>query len=76
MKWVKFEYFFLSHWGSIHILPELCLGVNFNIPTIRLVWWVFRFDITIYKRLPDWFMRYVWNTLMLDFKHYKEKDEE
>lgn len=74
---IKFEFINTSHWGDIHILPEIIINVTYSMPTIILQWWVFRLDIIIYKHFPNWFMKYIWNTLNFDFSYLKkDKDTE
>ena len=65
-----------SHWGEIHILPALKLCVNYSMPSIIFNWWILRVDIIIYKRFPDWFMKYIWNTLNFDFGWLKKQKDE
>lgn len=72
---VKFKYINMGHWGNIHLLPCIDVVVQYNIPTIEFKWWIWRVDMEIYKRLPDWFMKYVWNSLNFDFSWMKKKDE-
>ena len=73
---VEVKFTNMSHWGDIHILPNLQLCVNYSMPTIIFNWWIFRIDIVIYKHFPDWFMKYVWNTLNLDFSWLKKQKDE
>lgn len=75
-KLKKLTFINMSHWGELYILPSLEIGVVYSQPTITFKWWIFRVDYRIYKHFPDWFMKYVWNTLNLDFSWLKkEKDE-
>ena len=73
---VEFEFLFMNHWGSIYLLPNIEVSVNYSMPTFILQWWVFRLDIHIYKYLPDWFMKHVWSALNLDFIKKKENEIE
>jgi hypothetical protein len=67
----------MRHWGFIYILPVLEISVQYSLPTITLSWWIFRLDIELYYHLSDWFMKYVWGFLHLDFiDWFKKKDDE
>lgn len=66
-KRIKFKFILMRHWGLIYILPLLEVNIVYSIPTITISWWVFRLDIIIHYRLPDWFMDYVWGFFQLDF---------
>lgn len=72
---IEFKFLFMNHWGDLYILPSLQLSITYSMPTFIFNWWVFRMDIIIWKHLPDWFMKYVWSFLNLDFIKKKEKDE-
>lgn len=73
---VDIQFIFMNHWGSIYILPSIELSINYSMPTIILQWWVFRVDVVIYKRFPNWFMEYVWSILNFDFIKKKENEIE
>lgn len=73
---VEFRFINMSHWGHIYIIPNLSLVVTYSQPTVTFEWWVFRVDVIIYRRFPDWFMKYVWSTLNLDFGWMKRKGDE
>jgi len=73
---IKFRFINMSHWGDLHILPSLYVSVTYSQPTITFIWWIFRFDLIIYGRFPDWFMKYVWNTINLDFSWAKKENIE
>ena len=74
---IKFNSILMRHWGFIYILPVLEISVQYSLPTITLSWWIFRLDIELYYHLPDWFMKYVWGFLHLDFiDWFKKKDDE
>lgn len=73
---IKFEFLFMNHWGSIYLLPNIEVSITYSIPTIILQWWVFRLDIHIYRRLPDWFMEHVWSVINLDFLKKNENEFE
>lgn len=73
---IGFKYINMSHWGHLSLLPCIDLIVNYAMPTLQLKWWIFRLDIEFYFYLPDWFMKYVWNTLNLDFSWMKKQKEE
>lgn len=74
---VKFKSILMRHWGFIEILPVLEISIQYSLPTITLSWWIFRLDIEIYYYLPNWFMKYVWGFLHLDFiDWFKKKDDE
>ena len=75
-KRLEVRYINMSHWGDIYILPSLHIDVVYSQPTITFIWWIFRFDFIIYRRFPDWFMKYVWNTLNLDFSWMKKDEDE
>lgn len=76
-KHLDIQYINMSHWGDLYLLPSIKLDVNYSQPTFIFEWWIFRFDFIIYRYFPDWFMKYVWNTINLDFSWLKkEKDEE
>lgn len=75
-KLKRFNFINMSHWGDLYILPSLEIGVVYSQPTITFKWWIFRIDYRIYKRFPDWFMKYVWSTLNLDFNWLKKEKEE
>lgn len=80
-KRIKFKFILMRHWGLIYILPLLEVNIVYSIPTITISWWVFRLDIIIHYRLPDWFMDYVWGFFQLDFidwfnnKIYENKEK-
>lgn len=75
-KLKRFNFINMSHWGDLYILPSLEVNVVYSEPTITFKWWIFRIDYHIYKRFPDWFMKYVWDTLNLDFNWLKKEKEE
>lgn len=80
-KRIKFKFILMRHWGLIYILPLLEVNIVYSIPTITISWWVFRLDIIIHYRLPDWFMEYIWGFFQLDFidwinnKIYENKEK-
>lgn len=71
-----FKFHIMNHWGSIYILPSLEIDVVYSQPTIIFKWWIFRIDWVIWKRFPDWFMKYIWSTLNFDFEWLKKDKEE
>lgn len=71
-----FRFINMSHWGDLYLLPSLYISVVYNTPTITFIWWIFRIDIMVYARFSDWFMKYVWSTLNLDFDYLKKKKED
>jgi len=73
---IEIKFLTMKHWGYLYLLPSLTLDVCYSMPTLIFMWWIFRIDIIIYKRFPDWFMKYVWNTLNLDFDYLKKKKED
>lgn len=73
---IEIKFLTMKHWGYLYLLPSLNLDVCYSMPTLIFMWWIFRIDIIIYKRFPDWFMKYVWNTLNLDFDYLKKKKED
>ena len=73
---IEFKFLFMNHWGHIHLLPCLDVCVTYSMPTIMLMWLVFRLDIEIYKHLPDWFMSTIWSWLNFDFIKRKEDEVE
>ena len=73
---VRFAAYRMSHWGELYILPELVLSIVYSMSTVSFKWWVFRVDLIVRRRLPDWFMKYVWGPLNLDFLDKKEEDDE
>lgn len=73
-KRIKFKFTLMRHWGSIYILPNIEISVTYNIPTIIICWWIFRLDIIIYYRLPNWFMKYIWGFFQLDFIDWFKKN--
>ena len=64
-----------NHWGDFHFLPDIELSITYQVPTFIFQWMIFRMDILIHKRLPDWFMDYVWSVMNFDFL-FKEEDDE
>jgi hypothetical protein len=70
------QYINMSHWGDLYLLPSLKLVVNYSQPTFVFTWWIFRFDFIIYRYFPNWFMKYVWNTINLDFSWLKKRKNE
>lgn len=73
---IEITFLTMKRWGNLYLLPSLILDVCYSMPTLIFMWWIFRVDIIIYKRFPDWFMKYVWNTLNLDFDYLKKKKED
>ena len=74
---IKFNPILMRHWGFIYILPVMEISVQYSLPTITVSWWIFRLDIEFYYRLPNWFMKYVWGFLHLDFiDWFKKKNGE
>lgn len=71
-----FKFYSMNHWGDIYILPSIHISVTYSMPTIIFQWWIFRIDWIIWKRLPNWFMKYVWSTLNFDFEWLKKDKEE
>lgn len=71
-----FKFYIMNHWGFIYILPSIQISVTYNVPTISFQWWIFRIDWFTWKRLPDWFMKYIWDTLNFDFNWLKKDKEE
>ncbi len=74
-KLEHFKFRIMKHWGNIYIFPNLYISITYNIPTIVFQWWIFRIDWIIWKRFPDWFMKYVWSTLNFDFEWLKKDDQ-
>ena len=65
----------MRHWGIIYILPSIEASMTYNMLTFILSWGIFRFDILIHYRLPDWFVKYIWGFFQLDFiDWFKTKD--
>lgn len=67
-----FSFIFMNHWGSFYLLPSLSIDIVYSQATWTFVWLVFRVDYKSYKRLPDWFMKYVWSVMQFDFLKKKE----
>ena len=57
----------MRHWGIIYILPSIEASMTYNMLTFIISWWIFQFDILLYYRLPDWFVKYIWGFFQLDF---------
>lgn len=73
---VNFKYINMGKWGHLCLLPSIDLVVIYSSPTLQFKWWIFRLDVEFYGRFPDWFMKYVWSTLNLDFSWLKKEEEE
>ena len=76
MSRIGLKYINMSHWGHLCILPHLDLCVTYSQPTLMIEWWIWRIDIEFWYRFPDWFMKYVWNTMNFDFSWMKKEEEE
>lgn len=76
MSRIGLKYINMSHWGHLCLLPHIDLVVVYSYPTIQLVWWIWRLDIEFGWRFPDWFMKYVWNTMNFDFSWMKKEEDE
>lgn len=72
---MKVKCLLMNHWGVVHLLPCLDISIIYSTPTIIFMWLVFRMDIIFYKRLPNWFMKYIWGFLNFDFIKKREADE-
>ena len=66
------DFIFMNHWGGFYLLPSLSIDIVYGRATWTFVWLVFRVDYKSYKRLPDWFMEYVWSVMNFDFLKKKE----
>ena len=75
-KRIEITPLFMNHWGYVHLLPVFDISVTYSTPTFQLAWLVFRLDITIYRRLPNWFMNTIWNWINFDFIKKKEEEYE
>lgn len=69
------SFYLLRHWGMIHILPALEVTITYNKPSFTFCWWILRFDLNIHYHLPNWFMKYIWGFLHLDFIDWFKKDK-
>ena len=70
---IGIKFIFMNHWGDLWLLPCVYMNVTYSMPTFVFQWWVFRMDIEIRRRFPDWFMKYVWSVINLDFLCRKKK---
>lgn len=61
----------ISGWGDLYLLPHLDISIFYGCPTIQLAWWVFRLDVVIYNKLPDWAMK-VWDAITFNRKAEEE----
>lgn len=67
-KRIKFKFILMRHWGIIYMLPSIEVSMTYNMLTFIISWWIFQFDILLYYRLPDWFVKYIWGGFFqLDF---------
>lgn len=71
-----FSFIFMNHWGVFYLLPSLSIDIVYSQATWTFVWLVFCIDWISHKRLPDWFMKYVWSAMNFDFLKKKDSKEE
>lgn len=74
-KHLDIRFIKMSHWGELYLLPSLYLNITYSQPTFTFIWWIFRIDFIIYRYFPDWFMKYVWSTINLDFDWLKKNND-
>lgn len=62
---------------GVDLLPRIHISMSFSEPEFEFSWWSFHLNITIHRRCPNWFMKYVWGLLVnFDWPFTKEEHEE
>ena len=65
----------MSGFGHLCLLPHIDISMSYSMPTIIFEWWVFRFDLEIWAKLPNWMMK-VWDVITLNILDNRSKDKE